>query len=95
MIHRTCQGQEPSGGAEDGRSIVQIGDVFVEYSGATPTPDELEAHLRPPIQTDSLHELCVFLVAKGVVDGKELKTAMVDTDAGEAIAAKIDEATSG
>ena len=47
-IHRTRQGREPSGGAEAGRSIIQIGDIFVEYSGSPPDQAALDAHFAPP-----------------------------------------------
>lgn len=46
-IHRTRQGSVPSGGPEAGRQIIQIGDFFVEYSGAAPDQAELDAHLNP------------------------------------------------
>ena len=47
-IHRTRQGSVPSGGTETGRQIIELGGVFVEYSGAVPDQAELGAHLDPP-----------------------------------------------
>lgn len=90
MIHRTCQGEEPSGGAEEGRSIIQMGDLFVEYSGDPPDDAELEAHLRPPPKDDAVQELCAFLVKKGVVKADELKAALQETPDAAAIGDKID-----
>ena len=47
-IHRTREGGPPSGGAEEGREIVRMGNIWVEYSGAEPTAAELDARLNPP-----------------------------------------------
>ena len=47
-IHRTRAGQEPSGGANPGRSIVQIGNTFVEYTGQVPTQADLDVYFTPP-----------------------------------------------
>ena len=47
-IHRTRVGSEPSGGAEAGRSIIQIGDIFVEYDGLAPNQSDLDVYNTPP-----------------------------------------------
>lgn len=69
MIHRTRQGSPPSSAPEPGREIVQMGDIWVEYSGAVPTNADLVAHLNPPspIAPLSAEELYDILVNKGVV----------------------------
>lgn len=75
MIHRTRQGKAPDGGPEQGRSIVQMGDIFVEYSGAAPTQTELDEHLD---QTPEPSEDEVFreaLRAKGLVTDAEITAA--------------------
>jgi len=46
-IHRTRTGSEPSGGAEPGRNIIQIGDIFVEYTGQIPTQADLDRYNTP------------------------------------------------
>ena len=53
-IHRTRQGSIPSGGPEPGRTIVQMGQLFVEYSGAVPSQAELDAHLNPPVDVSAV-----------------------------------------
>ena len=49
MIHRTRVGKPPSGGPVAGRTIVELGGRFVEYSGAVPDQAALDAHLAPPL----------------------------------------------
>lgn len=47
MIHRTRVGNPPDGGPEQGRSIVRIGESYVEYSGVEPSQADLEAYNTP------------------------------------------------
>lgn len=42
-IHRMREGSPPDGGPEPGRQIVQIGNIFVEYTGQVPTQADLDA----------------------------------------------------
>ena len=69
MIHRTRPGGPPSSAPEAGRSLIQMGDIFVEYSGTAPTAAELDAHLHPPAQVVPLdaEELYDMLTTKDVV----------------------------
>ena len=69
MIHRTRHGGPPSGAPEEGRALIQMGDTWVEYSGAPPTANDLDAHLHPPEPVAPLEaeELYDILVTKGVV----------------------------
>jgi len=67
MIHRTRQGSPPLGMPEPGRSVIQMGDIWVEFSGTAPTGSELAAHLHPPkseAPPDAM-ELWEMMQAKG------------------------------
>ncbi len=69
MIHRTRQFSIPSGAPEADRKLVKIGNIWVEYSGALPTADDLDAHLHPPqpILPLTAEELAAHLIAKGTI----------------------------
>ena len=69
MIHRTRQAGPPSSAPEAGRSLAQVGDIFVEYSGTLPSAADLDAHLHPPAPVAPLNaeDLYDMLVTKGVV----------------------------
>ena len=69
MIHRTWQDSPPSGAPEVGRDVIQMGDIWVEYSGPLPTAADLDAHLHPLPQVTPLdaEELYDILVDKGVI----------------------------
>ena len=65
-IHRTRQGGPPSGAPETGRDIVQLGDVWVEYSGPVPSQADLDAYLAPPDPADAdltAEELAQIIIA--------------------------------
>ncbi len=73
MIHRSRQGSSPSGGPEAGRTVIRMGDTFVEYSGTPPTAGDLDVHLHPPAPVAPLdaEELYDILLAKGVVNAAD------------------------
>lgn len=76
VIHRTRHGGPPSGGAEPGREIVQLGEWFVEYSGDAPTQADLDLHLAPappaPTALEEVAALRAALVKKGHVTEGEV-----------------------
>lgn len=73
MIHRTRDGKIPDGGPEPGRSIVRIGNVFVEYSGPVPDQAELDAHRNPTAAPQlTVDDLAGKLVAKGALTQKDV-----------------------
>lgn len=75
-IQRTRQGKVPDGGPEAGRTIIQLGGLFVEYSGAVPDQADLDAHLNPPVaKVLTVDSLADALKAKGVVSQADIDAA--------------------
>ena len=75
MIHRTRQGKVPSGGAASNHSLVEIGDVWVEYSGDVPTEADLHVHLHPPFEPSDSAVLLRALVDKVSISVANLAAA--------------------